>query len=244
MRASIESIERDGCLVLRVDGAWSTLTATRLHRALGKALASQPLPVVCDLTGLTSEIDASLMAIPAAYAAAGGWPQVVLVVAAAGPVAQSLRSRGSGRRVPIRSTVSAATSAALAGERPDVVTRTLGLSFTPRAAAEARHETSAFCIAVGWVRGSEDARLVVSELATNAVRHGAPPLQLRLMATVRGLTVGISDGSATLPSIRPPRSNRESGRGLLLVDALATTWKVETVPGDGKTVLAQLTLPG
>ncbi|GAA2470943.1 ATP-binding protein [Streptomyces thermolineatus] len=102
--------------------------------------------------------------------------------------------------------------------------------------------------------------LVVSELATNAVRHGSrdgQPLELRLLLLPDPavLRVEVSDTrGGTAPAPVPPRpvpvhaadsadDGAESGRGLLLVDALATRWGWVPGPGTGKTVWAELDLP-
>jgi anti-sigma regulatory factor (Ser/Thr protein kinase) len=84
------------------------------------------------------------------------------------------------------------------------------------------------------------ALLLVSELVTNAVRHGEPPVWLRIDGT-RRLHVGVSDEGADLPMMeRPGDVGAESGRGLLLVDALASDWGCDQEPGHGKTVWFEL----
>ncbi|MFF2518258.1 SpoIIE family protein phosphatase [Streptomyces sp. NPDC058086] len=65
--------------------------------------------------------------------------------------------------------------------------------------------------------------LVVSELVTNAIRYGAPPIQLRLIRD-RTLTCEVSDGSSTAPHLRHARVFDEGGRGLLLVAQLTEKW--------------------
>ncbi|GAA2231125.1 PAS domain S-box protein [Streptomyces indiaensis] len=81
---------------------------------------------------------------------------------------------------------------------------------------------------------ADDARLMVSEVLTNAVQHAQGPLGLHLRRTATELTVEISDHSPHLPQPRLAAPDDESGRGLLLVDALAHSWGVR--PTDhGKT---------
>ncbi|MFH9011846.1 SpoIIE family protein phosphatase [Streptomyces sp. NPDC017943] len=65
--------------------------------------------------------------------------------------------------------------------------------------------------------------LVVSELVTNALRHGAPPVQLRLIRD-RTLICEVSDGSSTSPHLRRAHQDDEGGRGLLLVAQLTRRW--------------------
>ena len=84
------------------------------------------------------------------------------------------------------------------------------------------------------------ALLLVSELVTNALRHGAPPLSLRIDGT-RRLYVGVSDEGAALPRLGLRDDVwAETGRGLLLVDALAADWGCEEKPRRGKTVWFEL----
>ncbi|MFE9115819.1 SpoIIE family protein phosphatase [Streptomyces collinus] len=65
--------------------------------------------------------------------------------------------------------------------------------------------------------------LVVSELVTNAIRYGAPPIQLRLIRD-RTLICEVSDGSSTSPHLRRAHQDDEGGRGLLLVAQLTQRW--------------------
>jgi two-component sensor histidine kinase len=83
--------------------------------------------------------------------------------------------------------------------------------------------------------------LIVSELVTNAIRYGSPPIELRLL---RGdtLVCEVSDGSSTAPHLRRARSFDEGGRGLLLVAQLAERWGSRQTPA-GKTIWAELPLP-
>ncbi|WP_432105759.1 ATP-binding protein [Streptomyces sp. bgisy091] len=79
----------------------------------------------------------------------------------------------------------------------------------------------------------DDLLLCVSELATNALRHGVPPGRgylVRLMLDSRELVVEVHDSGGGQPAVREPCG--ESGRGLLLVEALADRWGVgERDPG-------------
>ncbi|MBD0710595.1 MULTISPECIES: ATP-binding protein [unclassified Streptomyces] len=75
---------------------------------------------------------------------------------------------------------------------------------------------------------ADDVLLCVSELATNALRHGVPPgrgYRLCLSLDRPGpLRVEVHDSGDGTPERREPAD--ESGRGLLLVDALADRWGV------------------
>ncbi len=77
--------------------------------------------------------------------------------------------------------------------------------------------------------------LLVSEVATNALVHGAGDVRLRVVPQPRGVRVEILDGSSTLPRRRSATLYDEGGRGIALVEAMATAWGSE-VTADGKKV--------
>jgi PAS domain S-box-containing protein len=76
--------------------------------------------------------------------------------------------------------------------------------------------------------------LVVSELVTNAIRYGRPPIQLRLIRD-RTLICEVSDASGTAPHLRRAHTYDEGGRGLLLVAQLAQRWGTRH-SSSGKTI--------
>ena len=84
---------------------------------------------------------------------------------------------------------------------------------------------------------SEYAVLLVSELVTNAMRHGGEPIRLVADITSSGIRVEVYDGNSdAFPAIRDIRPDAPGGRGLRLVDALADRWGTTEVAGDGKFV--------
>ncbi|MFF4691901.1 SpoIIE family protein phosphatase [Streptomyces sp. NPDC001307] len=67
--------------------------------------------------------------------------------------------------------------------------------------------------------------LVVSELVTNAIRYGRPPVSLRLLRdSDRTLICEVSDGGHTSPHLRRAGSEDEGGRGLFLVAQFTGLW--------------------
>lgn len=121
--------------------------------------------------------------------------------------------------------------------KPDVQTR---LTVDVRAAAQARHFLLGSSCTEHHTAVLESSVLLVSELATNAVRHGAPPVVLRLHCDeVEGLEIRVSDGSARTPVLRPSRPGGRGGRGVVLLDTLSRAWGVAPTP-TGKTVWCRL----
>lgn len=74
----------------------------------------------------------------------------------------------------------------------------------------------------------ETAALLVSELATNAVRHagGQFAVEVTYFAPERRLWVGVTDTGTGNPILRTPPITAEHGRGLRLVNSLADRWGV------------------
>ncbi|MGW2556885.1 SpoIIE family protein phosphatase [Streptomyces sp. NPDC001635] len=65
--------------------------------------------------------------------------------------------------------------------------------------------------------------LILSELLTNAIRYGSPPIRVR-MSYYHSLTCEVSDGSSTAPHLRRATTTDEGGRGLFLVAQFAQRW--------------------
>ncbi|WP_432042552.1 SpoIIE family protein phosphatase [Streptomyces cadmiisoli] len=86
--------------------------------------------------------------------------------------------------------------------------------------------------------------IIVSELVTNAVRYGRPPIRLRLIRDST-LICEVTDGSSAAPHLRRARSFDEGGRGLFLVAQLSSRWGSRHL-SDGKIIWAeqQLQLAG
>jgi two-component sensor histidine kinase len=80
--------------------------------------------------------------------------------------------------------------------------------------------------------------LCVSELVTNALDHAAPPYELRIERSRSRLRVEVADASEGQPVLLPVKPTAVRGRGIFLVEAVATTWGVQPT-NDGKTVWAE-----
>ena len=110
----------------------------------------------------------------------------------------------------------------------------LDLPFTPESASVARRQL------VQWMRTlgagdetSDDARLVVSELVGNSVRHARPladgTMHVAWTSSGADLDIAVTDGGAlTTPERVEAGVSDLAGRGLSIVETLAARWWVES----------------
>jgi len=85
----------------------------------------------------------------------------------------------------------------------------------------------------------DTAALLASELVTNAVVHGTPPVDVSVLAIPDGFRVAVGDEHPDVPTPRHAMREDEHGRGLLLVDRLSDRWGVDARP-PGKIVWFEL----
>src|SRR5579875_1823547 len=90
----------------------------------------------------------------------------------------------------------------------------------------------------------DDAALVVSELVTNAYTHAATghSYELELAMTDDSVTIGLADGSSIKPIVEQVDHARPRGRGMQLVETLASAWGADDHEG-GKRVWVRLDVP-
>ncbi|MEZ3182733.1 SpoIIE family protein phosphatase [Streptomyces pimonensis] len=117
---------------------------------------------------------------------------------------------------------------------------TWSLPSEPVVVARARKQVTDQLTAWGLDESAFITELVVSELVTNAIRYGRPPIQLRLIHD-GSLVCEVSDAGSTSPHLRRARSFDEGGRGLLLVAQFAWHWGTRRA-GRGKTIWAEIPL--
>ena len=86
----------------------------------------------------------------------------------------------------------------------------------------------------------EDAELVVTELVTNAVLHGTPPVVLRISPTADRVRLEVEDAGRDMPMRMRESADAMTGRGLSLVSRLSNGWGVEPTGDSGKVVWAEV----
>lgn len=80
-----------------------------------------------------------------------------------------------------------------------------------------------------------DLLLCISEVVTNAVRHAGTVASMTVSREYDILTVEVADSSPELPVKRPPSTFAVTGRGLRILDQLASRWGARRT-ADGKVV--------
>lgn len=84
--------------------------------------------------------------------------------------------------------------------------------------------------------------LVVSELVTNAVVHAGGLVRLALDLDDDSITVSVTDTGTGTVARRRRDTDAPGGRGLQIIEALASGWGARSCPDQGKTVWATVRL--
>jgi anti-anti-sigma factor len=262
----IQESTRDGCTIIALTGHLDHAAAPSLQPLLLRRLREQPLAVICDLTGVWT-LDPACAGVfaTAAHHPASGWITPKLLLCGAQPqVATILARLPDPHQLPVCHSVEDAINQAFddaidqALTHPMWLRQELALAPTPAAPAAARRFVRALCTSWDLLMTDDpedplerarladqidQAVLVTSELVTNAVIHAHSELRLLVELHDDQLHLAVQDASPHLLHLATtPDALAEGGRGLLLVEALATTWQVQHPPDGGKVVACVLDL--
>jgi anti-anti-sigma factor len=230
-------VDREPAIVLlRVSGVLDPYTAPELRRAVLNCVAEQSPAVVVDASALAVADEVGLTVLAGVAQETERWPGTRFALVG-GAELQAAAGR-MGLRVPVFADRAAATQE-FAGL---VVPATARVRIIPDrdAPSRARSAVLAFCDGQGIGGDGDAAQLVASELVTNAVVHAGTEIDLTLRLIMPILHIAVRDTGPGRPKIAGPiDESAESGRGLLLVDALASTWGT-FFPDNGKIVWAQV----
>lgn len=110
-----------------------------------------------------------------------------------------------------------------------------------RAPAQARRVVREVLAEIVPADVTETAELLVSELVTNAITHGTGTVTVSIDLTDETLAVTVGDDEPSQPELQPERLMALGGRGLRMIESLASSWGVEQhVDGPGKDVWFRL----
>lgn len=110
----------------------------------------------------------------------------------------------------------------------------------PRSVAEVRRFARDVC--GPGSPAADTVELLVSEVATNALVHGAGDVRVRVVVLPDRVRVEVDDDSPLALAPRSAGPTAEGGRGLALVTALSAQWGVLSRPGS-KTVWFEVEVP-
>jgi anti-sigma regulatory factor (Ser/Thr protein kinase)/anti-anti-sigma regulatory factor len=237
---------RDGCVIVAFTGSIDLFTVSQIQHTLLKDLGGQPYALICDLSGIRQldPVCATVFSTVANHPSSR-WPATsFLLCGAQAPVAEILGRLQVPRFLPLYATLEEALDAAV--DRPPYLRDELLLAPTPTTAAAARLYVRDILgywqLALPDVAVVERAELVVDELVTNAVLHARTDLRLRLELGGDWLHIAVRDGSPRLLRMVSVNPEAESGRGLRLVERLASAWGVHPHADGGKVVWCTLKL--
>jgi anti-sigma regulatory factor (Ser/Thr protein kinase) len=102
------------------------------------------------------------------------------------------------------------------------------------APAQARRMVREFVSPLVPADVAHTAELLVSELVTNAITHGSGVVRVSVECADHCLSVTVGDDEPTTPEVQPERLMSMGGRGLRMMESLASAWGVsprQTGPG-------------
>jgi anti-sigma regulatory factor (Ser/Thr protein kinase)/anti-anti-sigma regulatory factor len=226
--------------VVRLSGQLTPAAATVARAAITESLLEEPTSVIVDLAGLTAVDEVAVQVFAGIAAHAADWPGASLLLCAPpGPVATALR-RADDPLLPIYAGFDEALAAAAADPVPRRARQRLAP--TVDAPREARELVADTCDEWGLPEAAIAAEIIASELVTNAVRHAGTAIDLRMTLRDHQLRVSVHDRDRQPARLQTPGEADDHGRGLLIVEAVATSWGNVPV-ADGKVVWASVPVP-
>jgi anti-sigma regulatory factor (Ser/Thr protein kinase) len=236
--APVSLSDLDGVRLLSVNGPLSAVALPAREAVLAQ-WAHCPPAVLCDLSEVRGSLVTGAVEVLASLGAqVRQWPGTPIGLVCPQPdLRNRLTAAPEGRHLVI-----ARTCPAVLRELRDRATadiRRVSLTAQPQAPRAARELAAAACSQWGCSHLVPTATLVASELTTNAVVHAGTELEVSISRFGPRIRVAVRDHSNRPPTPRSVEPEAPSGRGMLLVAALSTSWGVLLAQG-GKVVWAVL----
>lgn len=204
--------------------------ASTADQALERIAEERPDLIVLDIA---MPGRSGLEALPDVRVAAGEAPVVMLSNFSRRKLEEQARQRGAvgyvEKRTPAGQLVRAiVTAAALVGDLVGDLTQQVSeqLEASPTSARRARQLVRGL-VDPGDQELLEAAELLVTELVTNSVLHASSAPQLEVRIDEQRLRVEVHDADPTLPVLKDPGPAATGGRGVLLLDRMASRWGAE-----------------
>jgi anti-anti-sigma factor len=238
----IQRSSQQGCVVLTMAGRLDLAAAPEVQRAILKQLAEHPPAIICDLAQVEAIDPLCAEVFTSIQHPALGWPGTALVLCRTRrAVADTLVREGVARRLAMHPTLEQALRYARA--RPPRLQERLALGPVPTAVRASRAFVWEVCDRWGLQELAEPAALLASELVTNAVVHARTALELRVKLRGPRLHLDVRDQDPNLVRLLAAKEGGDRGRGLAIVDRVASAWGVRQRRAGGKTVWCTLDLP-
>jgi anti-sigma regulatory factor (Ser/Thr protein kinase) len=224
-------------VIMTMHGTWNPALSTRMHKSVSKCMTEHPGTLIIDLGAFQDPQGASVNSwLHAGRAGQAMEPpvQVMACIPAETVLAKRVCRLGTHRFLPVFDTIEQAQAQARPSGRLDRLM--LQLPPWPEAVFLSRNLVTDACAAWGMEALADRGRLVVSELAANAVLHARPPITVLVSRRGRGLHVIVGDRDPRIPQVLQARhpladdagpqvsTARNVGQGLRVVEAAATTW--------------------
>jgi anti-sigma regulatory factor (Ser/Thr protein kinase) len=231
-------------VVIKVHGHWSQQLAEKITAGLGLCLAGPAEAIIIDLRDFSDLHGLSLRYWLAAQRKARGGALPVgltLCIPPATMLGHRLRNH-DGNLLPLFATMGEARAAVVGGLRRSHRWQTR-LAPIPGSVRAARELVELACHTWQLHDLRQDAALIMSELAANAVEHAGTDFVLTVFRRGRDLHLAVRDGDTRYPRLvasthaGPRLPIAEGGRGLMLVHAVAARWGAIPAHG-GKVVWA------
>jgi hypothetical protein len=209
---------------VRAGGVIDVYAATTLRDGLLRCLVEQPVGIAVEVTDARLEDEVALTVLAGVAREAGRWPGTRLAVGGASDEFAAAAARMAiDHDLRISRDLGRVLDELRALPRPP----SLRLPVAPDrdAPGHARAALERFCRGLGVGGDLDAAYLVASELVTNAVVHAGTQIDVTLRLVGPMLHIAVRDRSpAPARIVSFVDDSAEAGRGLLLVDALATAW--------------------
>jgi anti-sigma regulatory factor (Ser/Thr protein kinase) len=247
---TVESDVEAAVAILAVRGIWNRQMWRDTSMALRKCFVEHPAALIVDLSALDDRGGRSAPTWLAAQGVAAGMRPPVQLALGVPPdlvLADRLRRMGARRFLPVYPTVRQAR-VAIESRLPLTDRLPLSLAAVPESPGLARDLVGNACRAWQLTNLLLPARLVVSELVTNAVQHAGTGITVVVSHRGAGLHLAVADADRRLPRLPAPAALRlgsplgEPGRGLRAVHATATVWGAMPT-ADGKVIWATIHPP-
>jgi anti-sigma regulatory factor (Ser/Thr protein kinase)/anti-anti-sigma regulatory factor len=232
------SEQAGGAAIVEASGELTTRNSAAVHTRLAELLDAHDC-VVLDLNGLRLQRTSTLQMLTSALDQAGGWPDARLAVFTADRlIRQALQTSGVANLLWVAH--DAGLALARCSVRPSQVRVRWAAPPDVGTPAWLRARIARRCRQWGLSeKVVEDALLVVTELTANVVDHARTSMRVHLQYDGSRLRCSVRDYAPDHPRLQPLDPYAARGRGLQVVNALATRWGWTSHP-DGKHVWAVL----